>query len=267
MEPESPYKTIQGLTRGIAVLRALNRAEDGWASIRELSTLTGIHRTTVRRLLETLQKEKLVRRSPSDDSYRLTADVRTLSDGFRDDEWISSIAPPIMGELLLKVVWPSDLATLDGLDMLVRETTHRFSPLSFHGSAVRRRMPLVSTALGRAYLAFCPEDERDHLLDQLTVQRKWPASGPNRSVLMSLLAQHRAEGHAYNNGDMQTESRILALAVPVFHDNRVAGCVNLIMLRSAINLADARARYLEPLQAAARKMESYLANPEQNARA
>lgn len=258
---DSPYKQVQGLSRGLSVLRALNQAEGGWASVRELSSATGLHRTTVRRLLETLQKEGVLRRSASDDSYRLTHEVRGLSDGFREDEWISEVASPVLGELLVKVVWPSDFATLDGIDMRVRESTHRFSPLSFHKVTVRRRLPLVTTAAGRAYLAFCQEDEREDLIGRLCALPDPLLTGPGLQALRSLLEQHREAGHSYNNGEWATEQRILALAVPVMHEGNVAGCINIVMLRSALSLAEARKRYLAPLHAAAQKIEQYLREP------
>ncbi|OBZ97544.1 hypothetical protein ADU59_00585 (plasmid) [Pararhizobium polonicum] len=258
---ESPYKMVQGLSRGLSVLRALNQAEGGWASVRELSQATGLHRTTVRRLLETLQNEGVLRRSASDDSYRLTHDVRGLSDGFREEEWISEVASPVLGELLVKVVWPSDFATLDGIDMRVRESTHRFSPLSFHKVTVRRRLPLVTTAAGRAYLAFCKDDEREDLVGRLAALPDSPIHGPGRQALMKLLDQHREAGHAYNNGEWATEQRILALAVPVMQEGNVAGCINIVMLRSALSLSEARKRYLAPLHAAATKIEEYLTAP------
>ncbi len=258
---DSPYKTVQGLSRGLSVLRALNQADGGWASVRELAQVTGLHRTTVRRLLETLQNEGVLRRSASDDSYRLTHDVRGLSDGFREEEWISEVASPVLGELLVKVVWPSDFATLDGIDMRVRESTHRFSPLSFHKVTVRRRLPLLTTAAGRAYLAFCKDDEREDLVGRLETLPDSPLRGPGLQALMKLLDQHREAGHAYNNGEWATEQRILALAVPVMQDGNVAGCINIVMLRSALSLAEARKRYLAPLHAAAHKIEEYLIAP------
>jgi len=260
-ERETPYKQVQGLSRGLAVLRALNQAQGGWATVRELAEVTGLHRTTVRRLLETLQNEGVLRRSTSDDSYRLTADVRGLSDGFSEDEWISEVAAPILGELLLKVVWPSDFATLDGTSMCVRETTHRFSPLSFHKITVRRRMPLATTSSGRAYLAFCDEEERQSLLDRLAAE---PGSvlrdGEARAALEALLAQQRRAGHAWNNGEWMTERKILAIAVPVSNGERVAGSINIVMMRSALTLTEARRKFLPPLQEAAQRIEDYLAS-------
>ncbi|VFS75299.1 YiaKLMNOPQRS operon repressor [Kluyvera cryocrescens] len=160
------YKTVRGLTRGLLLLNLLNKF-DGGASTATLAEFSGLHRTTVRRLLETLQEEGYVRRSLSDDSFRLTLKVRQLSEGFRDEHWISALATPLLGELLREVIWPTDLTTLDVDAMVVRETTHRFSRLSFHRSMVGRRLPLLLTASGLTWLAFSPDSERQPIIDML----------------------------------------------------------------------------------------------------
>lgn len=100
---QTEYKTVRGLTRGLMLLNMLNKL-DGGASVGLLAELSGLHRTTVRRLLETLQEEGYVRRSPSDDSFRLTIKVRQLSEGFRDEQWISALTAPLLGDLLREVV-------------------------------------------------------------------------------------------------------------------------------------------------------------------
>lgn len=162
---QTEYKTVRGLTRGLMLLNMLNKL-DGGASVGLLAELSGLHRTTVRRLLETLLEEGYVRRSTSDDSFRLTIKVRQLSEGFRDEQWISALAAPLLGDLLREVVWPTDVSTLDVDAMVVRETTHRFSRLSFHRAMVGRRLPL-KTASGLTWLAFCPEQERKELIEML----------------------------------------------------------------------------------------------------
>jgi len=85
-----------------------------------------------------LFEEGFVRRSASDDSFRLTLDVPSLSEGFTDDERIATIAPQIMARMFQRVAWPSDLTTPDGDAMVIRETAHGFSQLSFHRSMVGR---------------------------------------------------------------------------------------------------------------------------------
>lgn len=248
------YKPVRGLSRGLAILRALNAAQGGWGSINELARATGLHRTTVRRLLETLLNEGLVRRSPSDDSYRLTWEVRALAEGFSDEEWVSQVASPLLGELMRKVIWPSDLTTLDGDAMVIRETTHRYSPLSFHRSMVRVRMPLASTASGRAYLAFVPEAERERLLALIDPTLPMP-----RAALLAQLDKVRAQGHATNLGEWAAEPSILALAVPILREGRAIACLNVVMLKKAVTLAQAEAQCLAPLKATAEQIAQALA--------
>lgn len=257
------YRPVQGLSRGLAILHAINRSPDGWARIAELSEATGLHRTTVRRMLETLQAEGYVRRSASDDSYRLNQKIRQLSDGFTDDEWISEVANPVLGELLQKLVWPSDLCTLDGDCMLVRETTHRFSPLSFHRAMIRQRLPLLFTAAGRAYLAFCGDEERHQILRLLEAGRDEQASFARKPGLVEqMLDKTRLQGYATNDGEWSQQGKVAALAMPVRHRGKVLACINVVFLRKAIDVADGARRFLPDLQAAVAKIESRLNDDE-----
>lgn len=258
MRPSSgaSYRHVQGLSRGLAILQAINRSPGGWSSIAELSQKTGLHRTTVRRMLETLQSEGYVRRSDSDDSYRLNHKIKQLSDGFTDDEWISEIANPVLGELLQKLVWPSDLCTLDGDCMLVRETTHRFSPLSFHRAMIRQRMPVLFTAAGRAYLAHCSAEERHQILRLLAAgndeQSVFARNGP---LVEQLLDKVRAQGYAANDGEWREQQKIGAIALPIIHEGHVLASINVVFLKKAIGVAEAAERYVPELRAAIGKIE------------
>jgi len=262
MRPRSgaSYRNVQGLSRGLAVLRALSLAPAGYASIAELTTATGLHRTTVRRLLETLQADGYVRCSASDDSYRLNLKVRQLSEGFTDDEWISEVAAPVLGELLQKVVWPSDLCTLDGDCMVVRETTHRFSPLSFQGAMIRQRMPILFTAVGRAYLAFCPAAERAQILQVLAAghDEQAPLACATGSI-KRVLDRVRRQGYATNEGEWSKQSKTGAIALPVRHRDHVLGAINVVFLNKAVTQSDAAARLLPALQEAVARIEATLA--------
>lgn len=253
------YTHVQGLSRGLSILHAMNRSTEGWVSIADLSKTTGLHRTTVRRLLETLQSEGYVRRSSSDDSYRLNLKVRQLSDGFTDDEWISEIANPVLGELLQKLVWPSDLCTMDGDSMLVRETTHRFSPLSFHRAMIRQRIPMLMTAAGRAYLAWCSDAEREQILRLLVAGNDEQASfARNRILVNRMIEKTREVGYASNEGEWSPQQKVSAIALPIQHQGAILGCINVIFLRKAMSIADAAQRYLPDLRQAIDKIEAQL---------
>ena len=256
------YKTVRGLTRGLLLLNLLNKF-DGGASTATLAEFSGLHRTTVRRLLETLQEEGYVRRSLSDDSFRLTLKVRQLSEGFRDEHWISALATPLLGELLREVIWPTDLTTLDVDAMVVRETTHRFSRLSFHRSMVGRRLPLLLTASGLTWLAFSPDSERQPIIDMLAGRPEEEyqlAREPEK--LHAILERTRQNGYGANFQGWQLEQKIASIAVPVRSQARVIGCLNLVYIAKAMTIEQAAEKHLAALQRGTRQIEERMEEEE-----
>ncbi|MGE4335529.1 MAG: DNA-binding transcriptional regulator [Pigmentiphaga sp.] len=258
----SDYHHMQGLSRGLAVLRTLNQAPRGQLFITEIARLTGLHRTTVKRILETLATEGYVRRSSLDNSYRLTLQVRHLSDGFTDSEWISHVATPIMGELLKQVQWPSDLTTLDGSAMLIRDSTHRFSPLSFHRGMVGRRMPLLFSASGRAYLAASSPARRLELAKVMIADGGPQAQiARNTRAIRTIVERVESAGYASNAGEWIRDSGTHAIALPILRVGEPVGCLNVVFFRKAMSIEQAAENLLPALSAAVGRIEAALADP------
>ena len=182
-DPEAAlYREVRGLSRGLAVLRALNAMPGGIGGVAELARITGLHRTTVKRLLETLRAEGLVHHKDEGTSYALGFEVRRLSEGYVGAEWIDRVAAPAMRDHLRALSWPSDLATPDGGFMIVRESTHRVSMLSQHRATIGIRIPMLVSSLGRAWLTWCAEEEREATLTLLgsgrTPSERWRVTVP-----------------------------------------------------------------------------------------
>jgi len=76
---------------------------------------------------------------------------------------VSQVATPIMKASVREVVWPCDLATAEAGFMVVRESTHRWSALSQHRVMIGEKMPMLVTAVGRAYLSACDDAEQQAL--------------------------------------------------------------------------------------------------------
>jgi IclR family mhp operon transcriptional activator len=152
---------------------------------------------------------------------------------------------------------PSDLTTPDGDAMIIRETTHRCSTLSFHRSTIGRRLPVLLTAAGRAYFAMCPDGEREDILDLLRSgaggeERKALAS--NDALIRSLVRRVRADGFGSNHGDWSAQSKIGAVAVAIMSEQRVLASLNMVFLSRAVTLAEPKRRFVPELQTAAREM-------------
>jgi len=159
-------RPIRALNRGLDVLTELNRLER--APINTLASAVGLPRTTTYRILETLRLAGYVERDPHDDCYRPTIMVRGLSDGFDDEAMVAHIAKPHLAALCEQIIWPVAIATPSGATMMIREATDRQSPLAIEHYGAGVRVPMLASAAGRAYLAYCSPPQREALIDLLS---------------------------------------------------------------------------------------------------
>jgi IclR family transcriptional regulator, mhp operon transcriptional activator len=242
--------------RGLDALTVLN-VRDG-ATVSEVAHEIHLPRTTVYRILETLCNAGYVFRDPSDDRYRLTIRVRSLSDGFDDDAWVAQIAKPMIEELGRDIAWPVSVTTLLGTAMTVRETTT--SPLAVERHSAGHRIPLLSSAAGRVYLAFCPAAQRDTLIDVLARSAKEEdrlARAP-RADLQRILAEIKLQGYAATSRARRLVEEV-SVSVPVMTGERMVACLTVRFSASALPLKLALERFLPKLkQCASRISHSFV---------
>lgn len=247
---------MRGLTRGLAILRALN--ESNYATALQLARTTGLPRPTVYRLLDTLIGAGYVARGPRPDIYRLTIAVRALSDGFDDEAWMTDVAAPIIAELGHAIVWPTDIATFDRDAMVIRETTHASSPLSINREKAGFRAPVLLSSLGLAYLAHVSEPERETILRSLAASSRPDAAlARDGRAVAALLAQVRRRGYGFREGGISPKTG--SIAVPVMWRGRPLACINVHYILSAMTMEQVAERYLPAMRAAAAKIEKALA--------
>ncbi len=248
----SSARLVQSLTRGLRLLRALN--EHNFSTALELSRITGLPRATVYRLLDTLVDEGYVAHGARRETYQLTIQVRTLSDGFTDEAWLAEVASPVLQELGHKIVWPTDIATFDRDAMIVRETTHMKSPLSINREKAGFRPPVLLSSLGLAYLAWCPDGEREMILRTIAQSDQPDAAlAHDRAGVERMLEQVRRRGYGFREGGISPKTG--SIAVPVFQGSRVLASINMHYILSALSEAEVASRYLEPMRAAAAEIQ------------
>lgn len=256
---QQPYVSVRALARGINILRALNKL--GRASPPDLARETGLDRTTAYRLLATLESLGLVQRSTSNDEYILLAAVRELSDGFSDRDRTIGVVGTQLGTLFQKVLWPTDFATFERGSMVIRETTHRFSPYSVHRAMVGQPRGLFTSALGRAALVGASAEERATMIEIAEGTGAKPPSPwkTHADALEWILNDYEQRRYAWSVGG--SEGRISAIGVPLKVAGGPAGAINLVFFRSAMTVETAAERYLEAMQQCVGDILHALADP------
>ena len=139
---------IRALVRGLDVLRHLNRT--GGDTGHDVAASLALPRPTVYRILGTLEDCGMVARDPATSIYSVASGARDLSSGVTDEMSALWIATPILYELQQEVLWPTDLATYENGQMVIRETTHAVSPYSIDTGMLGSRHSLLNSSFGRA---------------------------------------------------------------------------------------------------------------------
>lgn len=240
---------MRGPLRTIAVIRALN-VRNG-ATVATLAQETGISRPALYRILETLRGAGYVSVDLKRQHYCLTMLVRTLAEGFSDEDWVTQVARPILRALQRRVLWPVDLGTFMDNCMWIRETTRHSSSLTIDRGVVGLRFPILRGATGRAYLAFSRPRERDLILKNIS---RNPQAGneliAKPKEVERLLKRTRRQGYGQRYGEPPLETG--AIAVPIMLEHRVLGCINLTFMATVLDPTEAARQHLAAMAEAAK---------------
>ena len=233
---------IEPVRRSFAVLEALSRRRSSTLGV--LVAETGLPRPTVVRLLHTLIALGYATRLSRQQGYRLTDRVLGLSESIRFVDHLVDAAIPHMRGFTEEHGWPLYLATISQGAIVIRHSTAPESPMSFEGAGLNARRPVLISALGRVWLAFCPEEERRAILRDIGVTRRQEAA------LEAVLERVRRDGIAFTQPPRPT--RIHGMAVPIRRGSRMLGSLSMRFPRSTMTEEVVARRFGRLLQSLAR---------------
>jgi IclR family mhp operon transcriptional activator len=215
---EGSYQPVEAARRVLRVLRAMNTLRS--ATVAELHAITGLSKSTIVRMLETLIHEGYVVRDNFISGYRVTSEAQHLSNGFRGLPLVIEAARPWAVKLTQRIKWPVSVATVDHGKLSVDFTTAAISPWAFPFTTLHRQLSLANSALGRCYLAFCSPSERERLLSGLANGGEEFDAG----VLDLALNAARQNGFAIQDG-MRGARQFQFIGVPVFNEGACVACL------------------------------------------
>jgi IclR family mhp operon transcriptional activator len=251
-------KRIRALSRGLMVLRVLE--DTGPLTLHELSLRTSLAKATLLRMLATLEAESYIRRGLGDQLYHLN-----IRGGPPPREgWkavLAEVAGPVLDRLCHDVLWPSDIGVYEDGAIRILETSRRLTPILLNRDVLAKDIHVLQSAMGRAFLAWCSEDRRREVLGRLSSSRHpYDRLARDRRAVEELLADVRANGFGTRHpGYFVTqprESRVSAIAVPVFVGESPIGAVNLIWVTRAMAEAEFAREYGPRLRASANEIST-----------
>jgi len=244
--------SVRALERGLEIIRLMNRHNG--LTVTQIGRYSNLPRPTAFRLLRTLESLGYLFRDKRDKKYRLSSQVRTLSHGYDQEEWIPKVARPIMEVLCRKTLWPFSLGTISGSQILIRETTDSLSPFALNRLSGGFNISLLNSGSGAVYLAFCDSTKRDELLRYSLIEDPDALSrnGTNIEIYRRSLDIIRRDGYAcvpiykdHNNNVM---------SFPVLVDGEVFAILSMRFFVSALSHQQAIERFSEEIGLASKEM-------------
>lgn len=183
---------VQSIERAFAVLGAL---ADGPVGVTEVADRVALPKSTVARLLGSLQREGVVEQVPGGTRYRLGARIASLAAGVAGTGSLVAVARPHLVELSSAVGETAGLSVRDGFEVHYVDqvdTAHQVQIREWTGT----RVPMHAVSSGLVMLAALPTATLDRFLDR-PLERFTPRTMTDPAALRERLLQVKADGYAW----------------------------------------------------------------------
>lgn len=211
----------QSLERGLQLLRAF-RPGNSVLGNAELAARTGLARPTVSRLTRSLVEQGFLAYDHDLGGYRLAPVCLSLALNYRAASTTLEVAMPLMRTVAEKRRVNVGLATLDQGEMVYLDSIRLARGGISRRVGAGTRIPVATTALGRACMTQLPAQDRKALFSALATEHgsEWAAL---RRAIEEATRQLREHGYCW----AQWQPRILSVATPLMGASREPCSLNI----------------------------------------
>lgn len=225
---------VPALERGLRILGEFSR-ENRTLAAPELARRFDLPRSTVFRLLATLESLGFIEKTEEGRAYRLGVAVLRLGFEYLASLELNELGMPILSRLSEQLRYPCNLVVRDGRSIVYVAKVS--PPTPFVSSvAVGTRLPAHATVLGRVLLQDFSLPELRAMYPEERLESYSPATPRTVLDLFDLLQADRARGHVQGQGFY--ESHISTIAAPVRdHSGRVVAALGATITTAQIEAA------------------------------
>jgi DNA-binding IclR family transcriptional regulator len=207
----SPAYRVQVLDRTVGILQVLADARSSLGPA-EIAQQLSLHKSTIHRLLASLERHGYIRRQPGNGKYGLGLKLFELGSRAVAGLDLREYAQPVLERLMMQTGETAHLCVMDGGQMIsvaIAESRRTVRT----PATVGRRSPLHCTAVGKAMLAFLPEPALLAVLKQHPLRKYTSRTLVTRAALVAELGRIRTRGYAID--DEEIEEGLRCVGAPV----------------------------------------------------
>jgi len=202
---------IGSLERGMKILEILAKKNE-FMGVTELAKIMNLDKSMVYRLLATLRSKGYIEQDPETRKYLIGPKMVALSSRILGSNDIYFQAKPIMKRVLRETGETVHLAML--MDNQAVYIAQEVSPevISIN-TEIGQREPLHCTAVGKALVAFLPEEELDAIIQELDFARHTAKTITSPQVFKAHCLEIRAQGYAVDDEELHEGVRCIGAPV------------------------------------------------------
>jgi IclR family mhp operon transcriptional activator len=246
----------RSLDRGLTILNSLSL--QGASSLQDLHADTTLPKSTIRRILATLIRRKVVRRSLNDRLYRanISLPVESRRRATRREGWLVDCAVSHMIELTRAVGWSCDLHIFERRTSRVVESTRPLTPFMQYERRIDLEVPVFASAAGLAALSTWNDRAVLKLVDEIGDHPVWGLSrlGMTGRDLLGRLQAVRTLGYATRAsqylGETVNANKLNAIACPVLRGQNAVGALVILWPKRFLSVEKFAGIHLNDLHAA-----------------
>ncbi|MHB1400306.1 MAG: IclR family transcriptional regulator [Trichloromonadaceae bacterium] len=208
---------VTALARGLEVLRCF-KPRDRHLGNQDIAERTGLPKPTVSRLTYTLTRMGYLYHDEKLGKYQLGTGVLSLGFSLLTNMDVLKIARPLMQELADYTHTVVSVGTRDRSSMIYLEGRHSTAATVSLRREPGTRVPIATTAMGRALLCGLPAEERAQLLEKIRLKDlvNWPK---HKLGIEQAMRDYQERGFCLSIGDWRSD--VNAVGVPMLP---IAGC-------------------------------------------
>ncbi|MFD0678033.1 MULTISPECIES: IclR family transcriptional regulator [unclassified Paenibacillus] len=215
---------IQSLDRALNILDLFDEHTKE-LKITEISTRIGLHKSTVHSLLKTLQMHGYIDQDAESGKYKLGLKLLEKGQLLLQGMDIRETARKHLVSLSKQTGQTTHLVILDGKDGVYLDKVDG-DKAAIRYSRIGRRVPLHSSATGKALIAFRTSEEIEQLLNGYRYIQQTAFTVTDREKFVLELADIRLQGYAVDN--QENEPGVRCASVPIFnHAGDVAAAMSI----------------------------------------
>ena len=201
---------VVALSRGLEVLRAF-RPNDGLLGNQEIAARTNLPKPTVSRLTYTLTKLGYLTQVPRFEKYQLTPAAMSLGYAALANLGVQHLSESFREDVMRATGGAVAVGARDRLSMIYFGQSRSGLALGVQLD-VGSKVPIATTAMGRAYIWALPDDERTQLMRELREHygSRWPRIREGIERAGELVAKR---GFAISVGEWQDDIHAAGVAI------------------------------------------------------